>query len=425
MFKNPTLRRLLRLLGLTLLIGSLAAAIYQLPAVHDRLSWRLDFAGAYIRGVIHPVQQMPTPSAHTQTSASDPQSTPSPTSSPEPPTQTPSPSPTLEFTPTITPSPTPIPDSVNLPPPDWIKQGNNNCGPATLAMALHFYGWEGTQDTIAAQIKPMEEDRNVNVEELVFFARNNAGWLQTEYRVGGNIDMIRRMIAAGIPVVIEEEFIMRQSYWPNDDRWAGHYLLVTGYDDATRIFTAQDVFVSANLKVSYEELDKHWQTFNRVYILLYPAEKTGEVQSILGEDWDAETNRENALALSRSETETDPENAYAWFNLGTNLAYFEKYNDAAKAYDEARRLGLPQRMLRYQFGPFMAYFHSLRTDDLMTLTEYALKITPNSEEALLWRGWGYYRQGDIGRAIDHFSRALAANPGYHDAGYALDFVQKN
>jgi hypothetical protein len=27
------------------------------------------------------------------------------------------------------------------------------------------------------------------------------------------------------PVMIEESFIMEESYWLNDDRWAGHYLL--------------------------------------------------------------------------------------------------------------------------------------------------------------------------------------------------------
>ncbi len=48
--------------------------------------------------------------------------------------------------------------------------------------------------------------------------------------------------------------------------------------------------------------------------------------------------------------------------------------------------GLPQRMLRYQFGPFLAYFNALRTEDLLALTDYALDRTANSEEALLWRG---------------------------------------
>ena len=88
-------------------------------------------------------------------------------------------------------------------------------------------------------------------------------------------------------------------------------------------------------------------------------------------------------------------------------------------------LGLPQRMLRYQFGPFIAYFHTGQIEELITLTEYALKITPNSEEALLWHGWAMYRKGDTKKALEDFLRALEENPNYLDAQYALDFVGSN
>jgi tetratricopeptide (TPR) repeat protein len=102
-------------------------------------------------------------------------------------------------------------------------------------------------------------------------------------------------------------------------------------------------------------------------------------------------------------------NPFAWFNMGTNLVYFERYREAIDAYDTARQLGLPQRMLRYQFGPFLAYFHGSRNDELLALTEYALGVTPNSEEALLWRGWALYRAGKSQEAMDHFNQALEAD----------------
>jgi len=146
---------------------------------------------------------------------------------------------------------------------------------------------------------------------------------------------------------------------------------------------------------------------------------------MLGDDWDVDANRKTALAQSLAETEKDPSNAFAWFNLGSNQTYFENYVAAAKSYDKARQIGLPQRMLRYQFGPFIAYFHSGRTADLLVLTEYALQRTPNSEEALLWRGWGLLRTGKKTEAIDLFNKALEDHPGYADAEYALNFAQNN
>ena len=177
--------------------------------------------------------------------------------------------------------------------------------------------------------------------------------------------------------------------------------------------------------MKYSDLDKRWQSFNRVYILVYPAEKEEEIKQVLGVDWDRDANRQRALDTALAETKSDPNNVYPWFNLGSNLVYFDRYDEATSAYDMARKIGFPQRMLRYQFGPFLAYFHTLRTEDLLAVTEYALDRTPNSEEALLWDGWAQYRLGNKTKALEQFQKALDARPGYADAEYALDYAKAN
>ncbi|HVP22206.1 MAG TPA: C39 family peptidase [Anaerolineaceae bacterium] len=406
-------------------LGLVGLLIYQIPSIQERVNWKLEIAYTYVRGIVQPIEPMPTVAALESTSFADPALAAAlkPTATPAlAATQAP-PTPTLVLSPTPTLVPTPIPGKVLLPQPAYEKQGINNCGPATLTHYLRYYGWKGDQYTITAVIKPNVDDKNVNVEELVYYARNYAGWLNTEYRVGGNIDLIRKFIAAGIPFMIEEGAPNTISYWPGDDLWAGHYLFIHGYDDTLRVFTAEDTWLGPNRQVPYETLDRNWQAFNRVYIMIYPPDKEDIVKALLGNNWDVDTNRKNALAQAKAETEKDPKNAFAWFNLGSNQVYFEDYTSAARSYDTARQLGLPQRMLRYQFGPFLAYFHSQRTDDLMALTKYSLQITSNSEEALLWRGWGLLRQGKKQDAIDSFNAALKAHPGYQDALYALSFAQ--
>ncbi len=301
----------------------------------------------------------------------------------------------------------------------------NNCGPASLTMYLRFYGWEGNQQDIMEVVKPFREDRNVNVEELAYFVRTQAGWLNVQYRVGGDLDLLRRFLVAGIPVMVEESFYFEEPFWPDDDLWAAHYFLVTGYDEPTQTFIGQDSFRGADQHVPEATLDQYWQAFNRVYILVYLPGQEETVTQLRGADWDADANRQHALAIAQAETRATPDNAYAWFNLGANLTYFERYIEATDAYDKARAIGLPQRMLRYQFGPFIAYFHSGQLDDLLALTEYALKVTPSSEEALLWYGWAMYRQGNEKAAIESFQKALERNPTYQDAQYALTFVQTN
>lgn len=410
MWKRKLVLVILILAGLVIL----GALIYQVPYVNRRLSWRVDFALTYLRNVFDPPGAMPTAlpppavrvTSHVQVI----------------PTETAVEMITAEPTPTQTLTPTPLPESVTLTAPKWELQDINNCGPAALTMYLRYYGWGGDQVDIANILKPQRHDRNVNIDELAYYVRNYAGWLNAEFRVAGDVQLLKTFLAAGLPVIVEETFYFESAYWPDDDLWAAHYNLLTGYDDAEQMFITQDSYHGANLKVSYEMLDEYWQTFNRVFLVVYPVEQEELIKSILGEDWDVDVNRQHALEISQAETKADPENPYAWFNLGSSLVWFERYAEAAEAYDKARQIGIPQRMLRYQFGPFFAYFHTNRNDDLLALTEYALKRTPTSEEALLWHGWALYRQGDVAKAVAEFQRALVENPNYLDAKSALEFV---
>jgi hypothetical protein len=407
----------------TVIIGLviIGAIVYQIPAVKTRLAWRIDIALTYLRGVVDPVKPFPTPAETAILPTLSPTNTPTslPTLVPNQPTAT------REPTATPQPSPTPIPGKVELPPPLWEQQGANNCGPATMALYLRFYGWEGTQQEIADVVKPIPEDRNVNPDELVYYVRTHVGWLGADFRVGGDLQLLRQLIARGFPVMIEESFFFDTPYWPNDDLWAAHYLLVTGYDETAHTFTGQDSFHGPNQVIAATTLDSYWQIFNRVYLLVYPTTREEALKQLLGDNWDPNLNRQHALDVAKAETEATPNNAYAWFNLGSNLVYFERYGEAASAYDTARSLGLYQRMLRYQFGPFFAYFNDGETDELMAVTEYALQRTPNSEEALLWHGWAEYRLGKKAEAIADWENALKAHPGYQDAQYALDFIAAN
>jgi hypothetical protein len=390
-----------------MLAAGMLSALYLLPPVRDRLEWRFDAVGGIVRGWLRPGDTLPTPAGH---------SPPRVTLTPGP-THTSPPTPILTSTPTLT--PTPIPEAFALPAPEWERQDWNNCGPATLALGLRFYGWEGDQFDISDLLKPDRGDKNVNVEELVYYVRTRAGWLNAEYRVGGDIDLLRRLIAAGYPVVIEKGYTIVEG----GGGWAGHYLLLTGYDDAARVFIAQDTNVGPDQHVSYDVLDEGWRAFNRVYILIYPPDDQPTIEALLGSDAEPDLNREHALEAARAEIDADSADAYAWFNLGTNLLYFDRYEEAAEAYDQALSIGLPWRFTRYQFGPYIAYFNVARYQDVIDLADATLYRTAKAEESLLWRGWARFRMGDPSGAIEDFRAALVINPNYLDAQYALDFVQ--
>jgi hypothetical protein len=393
------------LMGAVLAVG-LLAAIYRIPPIHDQLEWRFDMAEGIVRGWLRPGESLPAPTgagAHAVT-------------------LTPLPSPAATDTPmsesTPVPTATALPSAVRLPAPEWEKQDWNNCGPATLALGLRYWGWTGDQFEISDLLKPDRGDKNVNVEELIYFVRTRAGWLQADYRVGGTLDTLRTFIAAGYPVIVEKGYIIEDG----GGGWAAHYLLLTGYDDAQQVFIAQDTNRGPDQLVSYQALDDGWQDFNRVFLFLYPPEDQPVIDALLGPEADVDRNRVHALDAARAEIAADPQDAFAWANLGLNLVYFERYAEAADAYDAALSIGLPWRFTRYQFGAYIAYFHQGRFQDLLDLADATLYRTSKAEESMLWRGWARYRLGQTAAAIEDFRAALVINPHYLDAQYALEFV---
>ena len=401
--------RILWFLVGTILISLLIAGIYQIPSVKFNLEWRIDAALGIVRGWVFSHDVLPTPSGATVITA-PPTSMPSPTTDVLQSDSNPNPAPT----------PIPLPESMMLPSPEWEKQDWNNCGPATLAIALRFFGWEGDQFEISDLVKPDRGDKNVNIEEMIYFVRTRAGWLEADFRVGGTIETLKRFLATGYPVVVEKGYVI-VSDGP-DNGWAGHYMLLTGYDDSRQIFVGQDSFIGPDREITYADLEEAWKAFNHVFMYVYPVSDPAPLESILGPDYDVDLNRERALARAQREIELDPEDEFSWFNLGSNLVYFERYSEAADAYDTALILGLPWRFTRYQFGPYIAYFHSGRTEDVIALTEATLQRTAKAEEARLWRGWAYYRLGDVGTAIEDFRTALIINPNYIDGHYALEYL---
>jgi hypothetical protein len=410
-FMSQKTRNILIALAGIFLLGIL---VYQIPAVKSRLDWRIEVFQIYVKNVIDPVGPVPTALPVT----------------PQVSTSTPAPTNTAlaQLPPTATPTATfpPLPAQVLMNSPVYEKQTPNNCGPATLSMALKMYGWDGNQTMISDVVKPVTGDRNVNPEELRYYVRTQAGWLNLEYRVGGTIEILKRLLAANYPVMVESVTALNpeDALGPTDDLWAAHYLLLTGYDDTKQEFTVQDSYRGPDLTISYAQLEEEWKPFNNLYMVMYFPQYEEEMKTLLASDWDPNLNRQRALDVTQAATATNSADAFDWFNYGSNLTYFARYEEAALAYDKAREIGLPLRMFRYQFGPFLAYFHSLRNDDLISLADYALDVTQMSEEAWLWYGYGLYRKGDNAGARKAWERADGINPNFFEnqARNALQLV---
>ena len=293
----------------------------------------------------------------------------------------------------------------------WQKW--NNCGPATLAMYISHFGDILDQAGVAEALKGNKDDKNVSPHEMAAYAR--AKGFEALVRVNGNDDRLRLFLSNGIPVLIET--------WLEEEpnNGMGHYRLVTGYDDAAREWIVFDSYVSkgvrtdrpyAGIRLSYEETDALWAVFNRTYLVIHTDETAALVHSILGEEADDTVMWQNALRRAQKELRQTPEDPFAWFNLGTALVAFERWDDAVAAYEQARIIGLPWRMLWYQFGPFEAYYQTGRYEELIALADATIRTAGNIEETYYWKGMALAAQGRTGAARDAFRRAIALNAHY-------------
>ncbi len=376
----------------------------------------------------NPLQMLPTP---LPSSNADPASLTFPT--PLPTAEMPNlPTPTAEAGVTPTPAFVPFESNIATAPPTAESnspgsptvllsgfthtfQQWNNCGPATLAMALSYWGAAVDQKDVAGFVKPNPEDRNVRPDELVAYA-NSIGYGGL-WRINGSLERLKQLLLAGFPVMVEKGFD------PEPDRlgWMGHYLLLIGYSESSRTFITMDSYLGPNKVESFDHVDYYWRHFNRLYLVFYPPERAGEVAAIIGADMDDRTMYNNALWRATLEKDQNPDDPFAWFNLGSIYVALGDYESAAVAFDMARMRGTPWRMLWYQFGPYEAYLHvgGDRLYDVITLANAVLANNVYSEEAYYYKGLALQAQGEIEAARAQFQKAIQYNSHYTAAYEAL------
>lgn len=335
----------------------------------------------------------------------------------------PSPSPVPAANPTAERFPTDAPRN-NLPPSARIygllhqQQTWNNCGPATITMALSYYGWRRDQAFAADRLKPNREDKNVSPEELAAFV-NEESAVKAIVRIGGSIELLKRLVANDFPVVIETG-AMFEAY-----DWIGHYRALVAYDDAYDLFYFFDSFLGVGdsaqgVSFTYDEVYADWGAFNRTFIVVYEPQREARLRELLGSHWDAQSAAQIAFETAQIEARRQPQNAFAWFNMGTSLVALERYEEAATAFDQANRTGqLPWRMHWYQYGPFEAYYHVGRFDDVMSLVRINQNNARELEETYYWGGMVQEAQGKPQAAAASYRRALAYNPRFDAARQAL------
>lgn len=322
-------------------------------------------------------------------------------------------------------TPTPIvdiktpPDSYVIPSASHVGQTFNNCGPASLSMALSYFGVNVTQDELREQMRPFNnpagglDDKSVFAPEFVEYAQKYG--MQSIARPNGTPELLKKLIANDVPVVL------RTWLHPNED--IGHFRIVRGYDDTRGVFIQDDSYEGRNLEYSYATFEEMWKPFNYGYILVYPQEKDAVVTAIIGDEIDEQQAYRNAKERAERALVTNPNSGYDLFNLSTVYFHLGDSQKSVEYYEKAQAAMLPARMMWYQYEPLEAYLQIGDYERVFALTDWIIRNNNTAfSEMYILRGKAYQAQGNIQAARTEFEKAVYYNKNLKIAQEALQSI---
>ena len=148
----------------------------------------------------------------------------------------------------------------------FIKQTEDGCGSASLAMVLQYWAARGTS------IDPKVSDATLIQKQLYsrkahgIFASDIEGYLRTagfrEFAVRGEWSDLRQHLEKGRPLIV--------SIQPGGVRPPFHYVVVTGIDWQRDAVFLHDPARGKLLRIEREEFEKQWQAVGNWMLLAVP-----------------------------------------------------------------------------------------------------------------------------------------------------------
>lgn len=218
-----------------------------------------------------------------------------------------------------------------------VYQTWNNCGPASVVMALSSMGVRVSQETARLALRGEDIRRGMPATNVDPWVRENFG-LRALVRTGGSPEMLKRFVANGYPVLVTQ--------WLEDPIGAisrqriAHYRVVRGYDDARGVFVANDPYRGAKVALDYAWFDRTWLPFLYRYLVIFQPGDEARVRAIVGEDWDELRAREHTYARAKAAAEASRDQ-YAWAAYGEAAYRVGLFEESVAAFVRALAIGMP------------------------------------------------------------------------------------
>jgi hypothetical protein len=244
----------------------------------------------------------------------------------------------------------PLPASFLLQNDYQVYETWNNCGPASLSMALSYFGIHESQAALGAILRPYHnpygdnDDKDVTLDALAGQARTFG--LLAYHRPDGTIALLKRFVANGMPVMAETTMTT------GDD--IGHYRVVKGFDDLSGTIIQDDSMQGHNVRFSDADFDAMWKKYNYEYLVLVPTPKQRLAEEILGQDLNVHVAWQRTVQMDKAALAANPRDVDSRFNLSVADYHVGAYQQSVDEYEQVQNQ-LPFRTLWYQIEPIEAY----------------------------------------------------------------------
>src|SRR3989449_8316047 len=258
--------------------------------------------------------------------------------------------PLVEAAPLAAPGPEPkaAPSSAVIAEMNHVWQSLNNCGPASVVMALSSFGLDVSQETARLPLRGPTGLSGMGPQKVDGWVNANFG-LRSVWRNNGTNDLLRRLVANGFAPMVTQ--------WMQDPRVSriAHWRVVRGYDDTAGTFYVNDPMLGRMVPLSYQWFQNNWQPFSFRYMVIYDPKDEALLKAIVGEDWNDANMRKNFYERTKVEAYTQDTSA-AWLAYGEASYGYGSFSEAIAAFERGMSLGSVQGV----FTPRSSYPQALR-----------------------------------------------------------------
>lgn len=231
------------------------------------------------------------------------------------------------------------PAKAALGPLPFISQTMNNCGPASIAEVLDFWGIHKTQGEVQSTLRADGNPHGMAPFGIPGYAR--ALGMDAFMGAGGTDALLKALVSGGFPVIVSQWVSLSDHY--------GHYRPIEAYDDVRGVFVSSDPYLGPDHAISYGEFDKIWAAANNRFYVVYPPARQQQLNSIIASlGWDPTSAYMADIAIQQARLNAGQPNGpqgwgfrrgYSALSMAWDNLQLGDFSAAQRALDFARTEG--------------------------------------------------------------------------------------